>query len=633
MRRIHEVPAELIAPICSHLDPGSLFNFALSCHIFHQMSKDRLIKQRALGQKYRVIRDCNPINIIIALRLAVTNEDAAWHIRKIERWEIRQNFLGWKRAPSHQGFKNARKGWRDLFPDTDWAEDDFLIYTNLLRKWTDFSHLQSSFYTDEELAIYDRMLETLIIQPHACLQLKRNMRLGHQEALILLLIACAPRINELCITQRQESTEGFPCMSLLQYLRSMPSVETPFMMQSLRRVDLCPFQYHDCQGGFQWSIEAEDIAVFFRLPLLESLRLSQNKSYNWPYSRLYFNWQWEKNGSVKETWMTFTLEPDSSAHRWRQGGLMRGLCNGQLPSPLRSYESQTGASKDIEKLIAYAGDDLEILALYETPVIMDFMINHFQRLHTLVIGIDYFGQSIIECSRGTIAYFPKHPKPFKICNVLPVSLKSLMVHDDWNYHYYHHGIERRGQSIYELASQLFQELRIHVLDSVQPRLSDICIQQMWSDTPPQELSALQSALDAANVNFHLQKSFAPNPSCTLCSKYRWYNCRTFSGGNFRKRLDKWNWATQEYELVDECIVTWDDSDMPLDVPRWRKEMDHERAQYMATFMRLLDEGASEQELLDVEHIDADALFPRLLAKEKTGLLNWTMDVAKRIRPN
>ena len=219
-------------------------------------------KQRS--SELRVVHDRNPITIPSLLRDSVSEPEITWYVRSLDIWDVRDKFEEWK---------SPRLWWNwdsSIHEFLDWPE-----------KHQDYSHLDITFYADEELERYRSMLSKLLRfkQPLVDKWMER-LRSGSDEPLKVLLMAMSSRLKKATIVcwdsdYPNERSRPFRMLaSMLRALAPLPSPQWPYF-QSLGMVFV---------GFYVPSTPVDDpihpsrvVAPLFLLPAIESLHLNSLK--------------------------------------------------------------------------------------------------------------------------------------------------------------------------------------------------------------------------------------------------------------------------------------------------------------------------------------------------------------------
>lgn len=173
------LPEELLAEIASYLHAGSIFPFALTCKATYHHVDEALERHRGYHDTYSVSHDRLPLTVPTLLRLAINDPQVGWHIRALDFWGARPSFQKWKTWSFYHPY-----GLDD--PD-DWPEPS-----------EDHSMLDQSFYTDDELDTFARlMIMELHLSAEDTEEWMSKLREGWDEPLKGLLMALSPKLDRV----------------------------------------------------------------------------------------------------------------------------------------------------------------------------------------------------------------------------------------------------------------------------------------------------------------------------------------------------------------------------------------------------------------------------------------------------
>ena len=198
-----------------------------------------------------MVHDRNPITIPLLLRSSLSEPEILWYIRSLEIWSLREGFKEWK-SPN---------------------------FNYVSEKHHDHSHLDITFYTDEELERYRSIFSNMLYLKEPLLdKWMERLRSGSDEPQKVLLMAMSPRLNKATFVeydsgQSEERSHPFRLLaSTLRALAPLPSPQWP-CFQNLKRVFVGCFTKlrHPQDGCYPHS---RVIAPLFLLPAIEELHLN-----------------------------------------------------------------------------------------------------------------------------------------------------------------------------------------------------------------------------------------------------------------------------------------------------------------------------------------------------------------------
>ena len=221
------------------------------------------------------------------LRDSLAEPELLWYIRSFDIWDVREKFEEWT-SPRIYADPYGAKGF------LEWPE-----------KHHDYSHLDATFYTDEELERYRNILFKLLRfeQPLIDEWMKR-LRSGSDEPQKVLLMAMSPELKKATIVcwrswYDEERSRAFRMLaSILRALAPLPSPQWP-AFQNLKTVFVG--HYTPSTSMDEYYHPDRVIAPLFLLPAIEKLHLKSLKQ-----ERTYGNdgealkpyvWEWEKGRS------------------------------------------------------------------------------------------------------------------------------------------------------------------------------------------------------------------------------------------------------------------------------------------------------------------------------------------------
>lgn len=297
MPELCSLPDELLCKISSFVHPQSIIDWACSSKILSRCSLQPLQQHKQRRSDLRVIHDRNPITIPSLLRSSLSEPEVLWYVRSLDIWDLRESFEEWK-SPS---FVEMNPG---ADPD-DWDSEESL---NWLEKQHDYSHLDITFYTDEEFGRYRNMLcEVLHLKEPLVDKWMERLQSGSDEPLKVLLMAMSPTLAKATFVQYDswqsgERSHPFRLLSsTLRALAPLPSPQWP-CFQNLKSIIVGHYTElrhpHDA-----YYPPSRVIAPLFLLPALEELHLNLlSREENDPESDL------ENNGEHGETTKPYVWE-------------------------------------------------------------------------------------------------------------------------------------------------------------------------------------------------------------------------------------------------------------------------------------------------------------------------------------
>lgn len=289
MPKLSSLPEELLCKISHFVHPGTVVSWAGTCKVLWRCSVKTLEAHRKRWSELHVVHDCNPITIPSLLRNTLSEPDILWYVRSFDIWDVRENFEEWKspRLRAYSYFSSNK---------------EFLKW---LEKHHDYSHLDATFYTDEELERYRNMLSNLLrFQQPLIDQWMERLRSGSDEAQKVLLIAMSPRLKKATIVcwrswDTEERSRPFRMLaSILRSLASLPSPQWPYF-QNLKTVFVG--HYTPLTAMDEYYHPDRVIAPLFLLPAVQKLHLNslkqeQTDGNDGEIPEPYI-WEWEKGRS------------------------------------------------------------------------------------------------------------------------------------------------------------------------------------------------------------------------------------------------------------------------------------------------------------------------------------------------
>jgi hypothetical protein len=207
-----------------------------------------------------------------ALRDTIDGPSVAWYIRSFEIWGLRQGWHRWK-------------GWNlDERPYDEFISDSEDEGNAALERFHDHTNLDSAFYSESEYALLSKLLrEVLHLGPIQVSRCERNLRLGYDEPLKVLLIVLCPKLTKLTFmtddTGNQTVAPQYYPFALLRrsiqglMLDKVAHSQWPIGFQSLREVTVGKFtEYCHAANAFYPSYKA--IAPLLLFPNLTRLDLN-----------------------------------------------------------------------------------------------------------------------------------------------------------------------------------------------------------------------------------------------------------------------------------------------------------------------------------------------------------------------
>lgn len=282
MPKLSSLPEELLCKISGFVHPGDVVSWAGTCKVLWRCSFETLETHKQRCSELRVIHDRNPITIPSLLRNSVSEPDILWYVRSFDIWDVREKFEEWESPRIYLPYEN--KG-----PE----------------KHHDSSHLDSTFYTDEELERYRGILsEMLRFKQPLVNEWMERLRSGSDEPLKVLLMAMSPELKKttiVCWNQFDGEQRSRPFRMLASTLRALAPLPSPQWpcFQNLKTVFVG--HYTPLTSMDEYYHPYHVIAPLFLLPAIEKLHLNSLKQdsadeNDGEFPKPYI-WEWEKGRS------------------------------------------------------------------------------------------------------------------------------------------------------------------------------------------------------------------------------------------------------------------------------------------------------------------------------------------------
>ena len=260
------LPEELLCEISGFVYPGTLFAWACTCKVLARCSLQALETHKQRRPELRVVHDRNPITIPLLMRESLSEPGILWYVRSLDIWDLREKFEEWKSPRFCEG--NPVDD-RDCEEFLDWPE-----------KHHDYSHLDTTFYTDEELERYRSMFSKLLhLKEPLVDKWMQRLRSGSDEPSKVLLMATSPRLNKVTFVEPSSSELGdlwsHPFRMLASTLRALAPLPSPQWpcFQKLKIVFVGEYtDLRSSRDGF--SAHERLIAPLLLLPAIEKLHLA-----------------------------------------------------------------------------------------------------------------------------------------------------------------------------------------------------------------------------------------------------------------------------------------------------------------------------------------------------------------------
>lgn len=257
------LPEEILCRISDFVYPQTVIDWACTCKVLSRCSLGALEIHKQRRSEFRVAHDRNPITIPSLLWRSLSEPGILWYIRSLDIWDLREKFEEWK-SPFF-----IESNPHDLQSDEalDWPE-----------KRHDYSHLDSSFYIDQEIKRYARIMSDMLRlkQPLLDKWMDRLLR-GSDEPLKMLLMAMSPKLTKVTFVEydsRRLGDRSHPFRMLSSTLRGLVPLPAPRWpcFQSLKIVNVgIHTELRNPQDGFY--PHSSVIAPLLLLPVIEELYL------------------------------------------------------------------------------------------------------------------------------------------------------------------------------------------------------------------------------------------------------------------------------------------------------------------------------------------------------------------------
>ena len=173
------LPAELIVKVIDDSRPQDHINFALSSKRLYQLSDEVLDKHKRWHRSNSRSSDLHPLTVPKLLENILLDPIAAWHIRDLEFWCLRQEWRQW--IVEKPGSKNVHS-----LPEEDQSSGPLVDATN--RKEASYIFTHHGFNT-----LIDHFVEQLGFNRVTANEIIHRSLQGQEEPLKLLIFALAPR--------------------------------------------------------------------------------------------------------------------------------------------------------------------------------------------------------------------------------------------------------------------------------------------------------------------------------------------------------------------------------------------------------------------------------------------------------
>lgn len=247
------LPEELLCKISGFVHPQTVINWACACAVLSRCSSQALKTHKQRETELRVIHDRNPITIPSLLRSSLSEPEILWYPRSLDIWDLRESFEEWK-SPVFNHY-------------SDWSEESH-----------DYSHLNTTFYSDEELQCYRSLLSNLLhLKEPLVNKWMERLQSGNDEPQKVLLMAMSPRLNKAIFVEYdswQSGDRSHPFRMLGSALRALAPLPSPLWpcFQNLKTVVVGHYTElrHPHDAFYPHS---RVIAPMFLLPVIEELHL------------------------------------------------------------------------------------------------------------------------------------------------------------------------------------------------------------------------------------------------------------------------------------------------------------------------------------------------------------------------
>lgn len=256
---------ELLCKISGFVHPQTIIDWACTCKVLSRCSLQVLETHRQRRSELRVVHDRNPITIPSLMRSSLSEPEILWYVQSLDIWELREKFEEWK-SPS----------FKEKNPVEDWDSEEFLDWP---AGHHDYSHLDSTFYTDDELERYRSIISNLLhlTEPLVDKWMQR-LRSGSDEPQKVLLMAMAPRLNKVTFVEYdswQFEEKSHPLRMLASTLRALAPLSSPQWpcFHNLKTVFVG--EYIDLRHPHDaYYPHSRVIAPLFLLPAIETLHFN-----------------------------------------------------------------------------------------------------------------------------------------------------------------------------------------------------------------------------------------------------------------------------------------------------------------------------------------------------------------------
>ena len=268
MSHLLSLPEELLCQISGFLDPQNVIDWACTSKVLSRCSLQALKYHEQRQSDLRVVHDRNPIVIPSLLRSSLSHPEILWYVQSLDVWELREKFEEWKSPIFIQG--------NPLAEFDDWNSDEFLDWPE---KHHDYSHLDTTFYNDEELDHYsERLSKFLHLKDSVVKKWMLRLRSGSDELHKVLLMALSPRLKRVTFVEYdswQTVLKSHPLRLLSSTLRALAPLPSPqwlcFQNLKIVTVGLDTELRHPHDAYYPHS---RVVAPLFLLPVLEELYLN-----------------------------------------------------------------------------------------------------------------------------------------------------------------------------------------------------------------------------------------------------------------------------------------------------------------------------------------------------------------------
>lgn len=252
MPNLLSLPEELLCNISDFVHPQTVIDWACACKVLSRCSSRALKTHKQRQTELGVVHDRNPITIPSLLRSSLSEPEVLWYPRFLEIWDLRENFEEWE-SPT--------------FNHREWSEERH-----------DYSHLDTTFYTDEELERYRRMFAcSLHLKEPLVEKWMERLRSGCDQPQKVLLMAMSPRLNRATFVEYdswQSGERSHPFRMLGSALRALAPLSSPQWpcLQTLKTVFVG--YYTDLRHPHDaFYPHSRVVAPLFLLPAIEELHL------------------------------------------------------------------------------------------------------------------------------------------------------------------------------------------------------------------------------------------------------------------------------------------------------------------------------------------------------------------------